>query len=115
MSVDGKRQQHVARQSAPGAITRTDVEHAARDGRAWTVHGTALGRDTVYRDEVASGIVVPDYLAVARGIAAQTAIHGPGKHHTRDRRDRSRLCWAAKRPIAARGRGGGPHLFAGCG
>src|SRR5579863_6184962 len=67
----GEGNQHIARHAAALGAAGGDEQHAARDDRSADIHRAAAAGDSVYRFEVARGVVVPNDLAVGRGVRAQ--------------------------------------------
>src|SRR4051794_18356363 len=66
-SLRRERQQHVPAEPLPQVrVSRIGEDHAVRDDRSWAVERTALARHTVHGVEVASGVELPEDVAVGR-------------------------------------------------
>src|SRR5260221_14618459 len=61
LPIHRKRQQHVARNPAHGAVSGIDVDHALHYDGAGAVERSAARFDAVHRLEVAHGIEIPNH------------------------------------------------------
>ena len=85
LSAHRKREQGIAGNSAPLAVSRVDVYDAARHSRASAVDRTTLSFGAIDRLICPGGVVIPQDFSSYRRVRPEMAIFGPRKHHSRNR------------------------------
>src|SRR5688572_32382413 len=75
LSVDRKREQHVAWCSTGGRVARVDVDDAVGDDWSWPVDRAAAAQHTVDGFVNVDRVHVPDNFAVGGRVRAHVAVH----------------------------------------